>query len=66
MKDNYDFSKGVRGRFHRKGATLRLPIYLDVQLQNRLERIATEDGRELGDVVNDLLSKEVALLEGSR
>ena len=65
MKDNYDFSKGVRGKFYRKGATLRLPIYLEAQLQNRLERIAKEKGRELGDVVNDLLAKEVATLEGS-
>ena len=65
MKDNYDFSKGVRGKFYRKGATLRLPIYLEAQLQNRLERIAEEKGRELGDVVNDLLAKEVATLEGS-
>ena len=66
MKDNYDFSKGVRGKFYRKGATLRVPIYLEAQLQNRLERIAEEKGRELGDVVNDLLAKEVATLEGSR
>ena len=65
MKDNYDFSKGVRGKFYRKGATLRLPIYLEAQLQNRLQRIAKEKGRELGDVVNDLLAKEVATLEGS-
>jgi len=65
MKDNYDFSKGIRGKFYRKGASLRLPIYLEAQLQSRLERIAKEKGRELGDVVNDLLAKEVATLEGS-
>lgn len=29
MKREYDFFKGVRGRFYRKGAELRLPIYLD-------------------------------------
>jgi cytidylate kinase len=56
----------VRGKFYRKGATLRLPIYLEAQLQDRLERIAKEKGRELGDVVNDLLAKEVATLERSR
>ena len=25
MKDNYDFSKGTRGTFYRKGALMRLP-----------------------------------------
>ncbi len=29
MKREYDFSKAVRGKFYRKGAELRLPIYLD-------------------------------------
>ena len=65
MKDNSDFSKGVRGKFYRKGATLRSPIYLEAQLQARLVRIAKEQGRELGDVVNDLLAKQIATPEGS-
>jgi hypothetical protein len=42
---------------------MRLPIYLDGQLQKRLERIAQKKGRDLGDVVSDLLLKDVALLE---
>ena len=32
MKREYDFSKAVRGKFYRKGAELRLPIYLDAKL----------------------------------
>lgn len=63
MKPHYDYFKAERGKFYRKGARLRLPIYLDGQLQNRLERIAQKKGRELGDVVSDLLTKEVDLLE---
>ena len=63
MKSNYDFSKAERGKFYRKGARLRLPIYLDGRLQKRLERIARKKGRDLGDVVTDLLLKDVALLE---
>ena len=63
MKAHYDFSKAVRGKFFRKGATLRLPIYLDGHLQKRLERIARKKGRDVGDVVSDLLTKEVELLE---
>jgi cytidylate kinase len=40
-----------------------LPIYLDGQLQKRLERIAQTKGRDVGDVVSDLLIKDVELLE---
>jgi len=40
MKQEYDFSKVERGKFYRKGAELRLPIYLEAKLQNQLERIA--------------------------
>jgi cytidylate kinase len=63
VKAHYDFSKAERGRFYRKGALVRLPIYLDGQLQRRLERIAQKKGRDLGDVVSDLLTKDVELLE---
>jgi len=63
MKSHYDFSKAKRGKFYRRGASLRLPIYLDDQLQKRLERIAQKKGRDLGEVVSDLLTKDVELLE---
>jgi hypothetical protein len=33
MKREYDFSKGLRGKFYRKGAKLCLPIYLDAKVQ---------------------------------
>ena len=63
MKQEYDFSKAERGKFYRKGAELRLPIYLETKLQNQLERIAQKKGKELSDVVNQLVKKEVELLE---
>jgi len=63
MKREYDFSKAKRGKFYRKGAELRLPIYLDVKLQSQLERIAHKKGKEISEVVNQLVRKEVELLE---
>jgi cytidylate kinase len=63
MKPHYDFSKAERGKFYRKEARLRLPIYLDGKLQERLERIAHKHGRDVSDVVKDLLVKDVELLE---
>lgn len=63
MKREYDFSKGVRGKFYKKGAVLRLPIYLDVKTQQQLERIARKKGKLVGEVVNQLLKKEAELIE---
>ena len=63
MKREYDFSKAERGKFYRKGAELRLPIYLDTKLQTQLEQIAQKKGKELNEVVNQLVKKEMELLE---
>ncbi len=59
MKPEYDFSKAERGKFYRKGAEIRLPIYLDAKLQHRLEQIAEKRGKDLGEVVNQILITEV-------
>lgn len=62
-KSEYDFSKAVRGKFYRKGAELRLPIYLDAKLQEQLERLAEKNGKEIGDMVNQLVRKELEVIE---
>lgn len=63
MKREYDFSNAVRGKFYRKGAELRLPIYLDSVMRRRLERVAKRRGKPVGDLVNQLLKKDLAVLE---
>ena len=63
MKRNYDFSKGVRGKFYREGAELRLPIYLDAKLQKQLEQLAQKNGKDLSQLANQLLQREVELIE---
>jgi cytidylate kinase len=63
MKREYNFSKAVRGKFYRKGAELRLPIYLDPKLQNKLERLARKKGKDVGEMVNQLRRKDVDFLE---
>lgn len=59
MKREYDFSKGVRGKFYRKGTELRLPIYLDARLQHQIERLVRKKGKDVGEMVSQLLRKEV-------
>lgn len=63
MKREYDFSKAVRGKFYRKGAKLRLPIYLDAKVQGQVERLARKNGKEVGEMVNQLVQKEMELIE---
>ena len=63
MRREYNFSKAVRGKFYRKGADLRLPIYLDPKLHSKLERIARKKGKDVGEMVNQLLRKDIEFLE---
>lgn len=63
MKREYDFSKGVRGKFYRKGIELRLPIYLEAKLQEQVQRLAQKNGKDVGEMVNQLVRKEVEVIE---
>ncbi len=66
MPAEIDFSKGTRGKFHRPGAKLSLPVYLDDQVQATLAALATAKGVELSTLVNDLLRKDIELIELGR
>ncbi len=61
MKKGYDFSKAVKGKFYKKGAKLHLPIYLNMSLQNRLERLAQKKHLPMSDLVSRFLRKELQL-----
>lgn len=63
MKDHYDFSKGVRGKFHGLNATLKPPVYLDEQVQVYLTARAEEKGIDLSDLVNTMLMRDIELIE---
>lgn len=63
MKPEYDFSKGVRGKFFRKEAELRLPIYLNADVQAYLAERAAQKGIPLGEMVNTLLKQEIQIIE---
>ncbi len=63
MKPEYDFAKGERGKFFRADAELRLPVYLDADVQRYLAERAAEKGIPLGEMVNQLLKREIRLIE---
>lgn len=66
MKDQYDFSKGERGKFFRPEAVFRLPVYLDEKVQSYLTAKADAKGVDLADLVNDMLKKDIELIEIAR
>ena len=66
MKPEYDFSKGERGRFFRPNAELRLPVYLNADVQAYLAERAAQKGIPLGEMVNTLLRQEIQMIETLR
>ena len=66
MKDEYDFSKGIRGKFYRENANFNLPIYLDSELQSFISKIAKEQKTTITNIVNNLLFKDKELIELAR
>lgn len=63
MRDHYDFSKGVRGKYTRPVHELKMPIYLDPLVEKGLEELAQTSGKEVESLVNALLTKDLELLK---
>jgi hypothetical protein len=63
MPAEIDFSGGTRGKFYLPNAKLNLPIYLDADVQAYLSAIAAKKGVPLSELANELLKKEIAILE---
>jgi hypothetical protein len=66
MAEEYDFSKGERGKFHRPGAVLSPPVHLEPEVLAFLQATAKARGVTLDVLVNDLLKKDIALIETAR
>jgi hypothetical protein len=63
MPVEIDFSGGTRGKFYRPNARLNFPVYLDPDVQAYLIALATRKGVPLSDLANELLKKDIAILE---
>lgn len=63
MPAEIDFSSGERGKFFRPGMRVCSPVYLDSGLQEQLEGIARSKGIELSGLVNELLRKDIELMD---
>lgn len=63
MKKEYDFSKGVRGKFHNPDGEFDLPIYLDREMSEFVDRLSAEKKLDRSQVVNKLLRKDKEIME---
>ncbi|MBM4142288.1 MAG: hypothetical protein FJ225_01650 [Lentisphaerae bacterium] len=66
MKKEYDFSKGVRGKFYRPNATFNMPVYLDSRVRRFVEQIAENKRTDVSAVVNRLLRSDMELVEAAK
>ena len=66
MPAEIDFSQGTRGKFFTPGATLNLPVYLDAKVQAYLAARAQARGIEVEQLVNELLKKNIELIEAAK
>jgi hypothetical protein len=66
MKDEYDFSKAERGKFFRQNAQLVPPLHLDPEVLSYLAERAEARGTSLNQLVNELLKKDIELIEAAR
>jgi hypothetical protein len=66
MPDEIDFSTGTRGKFYKPNAVVRLPIYLDEKVESYLNEKAAAKGVDLSVLVNELLKKEIEIIESMK
>jgi predicted HTH domain antitoxin len=63
MPAEVDFVGAERGKFHRPNLRLNLPVYLDAEVQDYLNVIAAKKGMPLSQLANELLKREIGIIE---
>jgi hypothetical protein len=66
MKKEYDFSVGERGKFFRAGARLNLPVYLDKDIADVIEKYASRKKVDRQTVVNKILRGNKEIIQASQ
>lgn len=64
MREEYDFSKAERGKFFKPDVQYNLPLYLEADVLNYFVAKAEAKGVGVNVLVNDLLKKDIDLIEG--
>lgn len=62
LKKEYDFSKGERGKFYRPNLRLNLPIYLEEDIADFVQKFARKKKVDAQTVVNRILRNNKELI----
>jgi hypothetical protein len=62
MRDTYDLTGAVRGKFFRGAARLVAPIHLEPEVLQFLEARAAASGKTVSQLVNEILKKDIELI----
>lgn len=63
MREEYDFSKGVRGKFYNADGEFNLPIHLEPEIAEFVQKLAVEKNIDQSQIVNQLLKKDMEIIE---
>lgn len=63
MKKEYDFSTAEQGKFYHPDLKVEVPVYLEPEVSEYLSKRATAKGETLDTLVNQLLKKDIELIE---
>jgi hypothetical protein len=63
MKKEYDFSKGVRGKFYNPKGDLNIPIYLEPEVADFVKKLSIEKKIDRSKIVNKLLRKDMEMIQ---
>ena len=62
MRKEYDFSNGERGKFYHPNAQLNLPVYLDPEVAEFIQKYAKEKNVETEAIVNEWLRNNIKVI----
>ena len=63
MKKEYDFSKGVRGKFYREDVKLNVPIYLEKDVAEFIQNVAKRKNVDTQTIVNTMLRNNKDIIQ---
>lgn len=66
MPSEIDFSRGTRGQFYQPQTRPNLPVYLEAEVESYLVARAKAKGVDVSQLVNELLKKDIELIEAAR